>query len=476
MNEVTNSIVEYLYEAGGPRPFKCGYCKCPDTSYTKGVWGYKMTCATYQELVDRGFQRSGKYVYKPEMKATCCPQYVIRLNTKNFKLSKSQRSSVKKFKRYLLKGKQPVASVSADPCQKDPCQNDGNGTSVDNVGSSSAATSNQSSGNALVKCKVKKIVKPGVGPDPSKPLCKKAKLIRLERRKRKQAVSQTAERPVPSDAQGQSSECSEQRFCQHLAEVLSFPKENCVHKFETKLVRVDSQEFTDSYEESFQVFKKFQMIIHKESGTDCGKKQFDEFLVYTPLSYTKGAEQMSTDFGSYHQQYLLDDKIFAVGVLDILPKGVLCEYLYYDPDYRFIAPGVITALLEILMAQQFHLENPNMQHYYMGFYVQSCPKMNYKRRYSASELLCPETYTYIPLEKCIPMLKASAYSRLAEEGAHPCSAEQEPSCVPVLADSTLMLYTTYTTINGNHADDLMKEYIELLGMKIACNITLYLRR
>ena len=49
-------------------------------------------------------------------------------------------------------------------------------------------------------------------------------------------------------------------------------------------------------------------------------------------------------YGSFHQQYWLDGKIIAVGVIDILPYCVSSVYLYYDPDYSFLSLGVYSAL------------------------------------------------------------------------------------------------------------------------------------
>ena len=40
-----------------------------------------------QELLDRGWRRSGRYIYKPDLH-TCCPQYTIRLDTRVFTPSK----------------------------------------------------------------------------------------------------------------------------------------------------------------------------------------------------------------------------------------------------------------------------------------------------------------------------------------------------------------------------------------------------
>ena len=451
-----------------------------------------MTCQNYQYLVDRGFQRSGKFVYKPQMKRTCCPQYVIRMDVKKFKLSKSHKSSIRKFKKYLLEGRNTVNAVTDFTKERTP--NDGACSSsvVSPASAELGSTSQESDQLPQVTrnaCKVRKAVKPGMGPDPEKPPCKKAKILRNERRQKKllhQMKSQRSNITTSTTStvtpQGPSNACCQNDidFCQYLEEVLTFPKgDDCLHKVTTQLVRIGSKEFTESFNESFEVFRKFQTVIHKESEADAGEKQFNEFLVYTPLKHKEGTGKMTTDFGTYHQQYLLDGKIFAVGVLDVLPRGVLCEYLYYDPDYRFIAPGVITALLEISLTQQFYLQNPEMQYYYMGFYVQSCPKMNYKSRYSASSLLCPETYTYVPIEQCIPKLKASPYSRLAEadvENQETGCTEDDMKRVPVLADQTLMCYETYIALYGNSADNFMKEYIELVGLATALNMHVYIGR
>jgi len=49
-------------------------------------------------------------------------------------------------------------------------------------------------------------------------------------------------------------------------------------------------------------------------------------------------------YGSFHQQYILDGQIIAVGVIDILPNCVSSVYLYYHPDYNFLSLGTYTAL------------------------------------------------------------------------------------------------------------------------------------
>lgn len=41
--------------------------------------------------------------------------------------------------------------------------------------------------------------------------------------------------------------------------------------------------------------------------------------------------------------------------------------------------------------------------------------MRYKGKITPSYLLCPETYVWRPIEKCIPLLEVSKYSRMNDD-------------------------------------------------------------
>lgn len=68
------------------------------------MWAETLTVQSYQNLIDRGWRRSGKYCYKPIMDQTCCPQYTIRCNAVRFKVSKSQKKVTKKFNKFCSDG------------------------------------------------------------------------------------------------------------------------------------------------------------------------------------------------------------------------------------------------------------------------------------------------------------------------------------------------------------------------------------
>lgn len=52
----------------------------------------------------------------------------------------------------------------------------------------------------------------------------------------------------------------------------------------------------------------------------------------------------ASGYGSFHQQYWLDGKLIAVGVIDILPKCVSSVYFFYDPLYMNLTLGTYGAL------------------------------------------------------------------------------------------------------------------------------------
>ncbi len=113
------------------------------------------------------------------------------------------------------------------------------------------------------------------------------------------------------------------------------------------------------------------------------------FLVKSPLQYVApGPGVPECGYGSFHQQYRLDGKLIAVGVVDILPLCLSSVYFFYDPDYSNFSLGIYSgrstffihyaALREIQWVQSVQKACPALKYYYMGFYIHTCPKMKYK--------------------------------------------------------------------------------------------------
>ena len=91
------TTVEHLQS----RSTSCGYCHAgrdsdgednsdenEGTSRSFGMLVPSLTAEQYEQLLERGWRRSGTYIYRPYNDLTCCPQHPIRLLARDFQASK----------------------------------------------------------------------------------------------------------------------------------------------------------------------------------------------------------------------------------------------------------------------------------------------------------------------------------------------------------------------------------------------------
>lgn len=443
--------------------YHCGYCK-NDKACSTGVWAHAMNAEDYQALIDRGWRRSGKYCYKPMMDQTCCPTYTIRCEILKYKLTKSRKKVIKKMKNFLMTDddsdvlKWKARNREGEIAEANPSPNEVSLISDEPMHCDSLVSPSTEFVTVNTNTQKKEICK-GLGPDPAKPQCKKAKVLRRERRMMKKTAVESGD--APSTSSGISLE----------SPILQLPhlcSSDSKKKLEVRTIKAckTDTEFLKYKNESFAVYKKYQTTIHGDSPSDCTEKQWIRFLVDCPIN--RDQDGPGSGYGNYHQHYVLDGKIIAVGVIDILPDCISSVYLYYDPDYGFLSLGVYAALSEIAFSQTLHLESAQLMYYYMGFYIHSCQKMRYKKEYPPSYLLCPETYEWVPVESCLRALSENKYCRLniynggsstsvdAEKGTSPDSDVKK---VRVLYQNTIMNYPEY----AGH------KYKEIYGQSDASN-------
>ncbi|XP_076752657.1 arginyltransferase 1 isoform X3 [Xylocopa sonorina] len=245
-----------------------------------------------------------------------------------------------------------------------------------------------------------------------------------------------------------------------------------------KLVRTMSDEFIKTRKISANLFKKYQMIIHGESEEESDDVSFFNFLVKSSLQPWTPDDGPPSGYGSFHEQYWLDNELIAVGVIDILPSCISSVYFFYDPAYSHLSLGTFSSLREIYLTRQLNKTAKDLKYYYMGFYIHTCPKMRYKARMRPSQLLCPETYAWFDIERCLLKLDKQKYSRLNDD----IDAIDEDGIIDlrkvlVLYRQVAMPYEIYKkqahpTITQEEEDEI-KEYASLVGMKCAQRLLLY---
>ncbi|KAM9052131.1 arginyl-tRNA--protein transferase 1 isoform 4-T4 [Megaptera novaeangliae] len=509
------SVVEYKGLKAG---YHCGYCDSEGKA-SCGMWAHSMTVQDYQDLIDRGWRRSGKYVYKPVMNQTCCPQYTIRCRPLQFQPSKSHKKVLKKMLKFLAKGE-----ISKGNCEDEPMEptmedavasdfalinkldiqcdlktlSDDLKESLKSEEKKKGKSSKREESNELIQSqdteekldpgepshsvKAHTVPQPGKGADLSKPPCRKAKEIRKERKRLKLMRQNPGGELEGFQVRGQppslfppKAKSNQPKSLEDL--IFESLPESASHKFEVRVVRSSppSSQFKATFQESYQVYKRYQMVVHKDPPDKPTVSQFTRFLCSSPLEAENPANGPDCGYGSFHQQYWLDGKIIAVGVIDILPYCVSSVYLYYDPDYSFLSLGVYSALREIAFTRQLHEKTPELSYYYMGFYIHSCPKMKYKGQYRPSDLLCPETYVWVPIEQCLPSLENSKYCRFNQDPeAVDEGRSKEPDRLQVFYKKAIMPYGVYKKQRRDPGGEAaVLQYAGLVGQTCAERMLLF---
>lgn len=158
--------------------------------------------------------------------------------------------------------------------------------------------------------------------------------------------------------------------------------------------------------EKYELFAKYQEHVHNDK--DHSPRQFESFLCDSPfpedviLGTKDEWDQLNnwrnfkpTDklkrLGPAHECYYYNGKLIAVAVLDFLPSGMSSVYFIWDPDYAKWSLGKVSALRELAI-----LSKINRNYYYLGYYIEDCPKMKYKEKFGG-EILDVCNNQYVPL-------------------------------------------------------------------------------
>lgn len=566
-----------IVEDQGVYSSSCGYCKSSSrSSVSQGMWAHTLTVDDYQELLNRGWRRSGKFLYKPSMHRTCCPPHSIRLDANAFIISKDQARVMRRMQRYLegsYHGTRPseYSDVGQSNAAEAHCKELGEemvtaakkkSIAHDTPDLNPPTTAKKKKTlvvedeiqvqlSASIQDAVNRCVEFGSLPqDLDLPQVVVRKVTHKTRGKLKEiegqldytssvafAIAAGVKRKsnmvnteVEVESGGQVNRwqpfSSTQEFSPSLvAEILvsqlgktgdlsGYIPQACKGHLNFLLLGCEAQSnslssgmdasVTPSYNqgcpgasgertsqdtgdqarklksssltpslssspnvllpsiqdinpspspslplpsvssvkprriaitikqssfdaEEFALYKKYQVAVHNDKPEEVHESSYRRFLVDSPLMYVAPENDGSTPscgFGSFHQQYRIDGKLVAVGVVDILPCCLSSKYLFWDPDLAFLALGKYSALREIQWVQEANKLCPSLSFYYLGYYIHTCPKMRYKATYAPSELLCPSKYIWVPFEKARLALACSQYMCLSNCSSPNASAAE----------------------------------------------------
>ena len=420
------STTTSIIEDHGSYVSSCGYCdREGPTSKSHGMHAHVCSVEDYQSLLDRGWRRSGCWMYRPHLNDTCCPLFTIRLDACAFAPSKSQRKVEKRWRRYL------------------DGELDDDGKRIDEGGEGDKDASRGGERH---------------GADAS-------------------GVSASAS---CGDRDAEMTRAAEMRDAD------ATRKKKTVTTKKKKKRSFEIREAPSSFdEEEYQLWRRYQISVHGDDEGSLSKTSYRRFLVDTPLrlreapvaependeaqggwvewpgySQTKKAPANRNaaagvrrfvppprcGFGSFHHQYRVDGRLVAVGVVDVLPRCLSSKYFFWEPSFAWASLGKLGALREIEWVRDASRTCASLRYYYLGYYIHACPKMRYKAEYRPSELKCAVTGKWTPLEdrEVLRRLEGGAFAPLRAP-----EADRTPS-----AETNAAGKTSFRGTNRSGSDDV----------------------
>lgn len=131
--------------------------------------------------------------------------------------------------------------------------------------------------------------------------------------------------------------------------------------------------------ERYRLYRRYLRSRHPGGGMDeADAADFERFLV-APWSPTEFIELRA---GGH---------LLGVAVTDVTSSGLSAVYTFFDPEQPRRSLGTFAILSQIDLARRLRA------HYlYLGFWIDGHPKMDYKRRFAAAELLGPDGWQPLP--------------------------------------------------------------------------------
>lgn len=122
-------------------------------------------------------------------------------------------------------------------------------------------------------------------------------------------------------------------------------------------------------DEQFELYRRYMHTRHPDSGMDVGDA--DQYLSFLDSSWSR------TEF----VEFRLGERLLAVAVIDVMENGLSAVYTFFDPDESKRSLGALAILWQIGEA-----ERRGLDYVYLGYYIEECDKMAYKRAYRPLEV------------------------------------------------------------------------------------------
>ncbi len=125
--------------------------------------------------------------------------------------------------------------------------------------------------------------------------------------------------------------------------------------------------------EHFDLYSRYLASRHDDSSmSNPSKSDYHRFLI---------CDWSETQF----IEYRLNKVLIGVAVTDIVEDGLSALYTFFDPDHDKKSIGHFSILQQIQLAK-----TRGLSYLYLGYWINNCQKMSYKKRYKPLEAFIDE--------------------------------------------------------------------------------------
>lgn len=137
---------------------------------------------------------------------------------------------------------------------------------------------------------------------------------------------------------------------------------------------------------AFNLYNEYHVERHEKPLKS--EYSYCEHIVNSPLV---NCSEDGVNYGTYHQLYRLDGRLVAIGIIDVVPSGIVSVYMWYSTAKEVcrLSFGVYSALKEIELVRELSKKNPGMRYYYLQGWNEHNKKLSYKANYAPEEFYCP---------------------------------------------------------------------------------------
>jgi arginine-tRNA-protein transferase len=123
------------------------------------------------------------------------------------------------------------------------------------------------------------------------------------------------------------------------------------------------------HDEHFSLYRKYISARHPDGGMD--EAEPDKYLEFLTSDWSD----------TLFVEFRLQGKLLSVAIIDKLETGLSAVYTFFDPDYSSRSLGTYAVLWSINKTSEWSLP-----YLYLGFWINDCQKMSYKKDFQPIEL------------------------------------------------------------------------------------------